>query len=297
MCRCGPQPGQQAGAAVVIPEVRGVRLTRATGSAEHHNGDKDPGSPRDQSGAQQRSRSHDTSVGSPRTLIDRSVEADGTGTRSASTLPPVGAETRDQLIEAAIAVIETDGEQAIKVRDIATRAGVTEPSLYHFFGDRNGLIEEAQAVRFGRDQMDVLAGFADAILACQSRQDFVELVRTAFTNALQPTRSPQRFTRINVLGSIQGRPNLQRKLADHQQETNKVVGDALRVAQKLGFIRPDLDCYTLAVWTVGLATGRVLIEIDPELVDGDEWNRLAVEALLAATGNPPDNLSDWHTDT
>jgi AcrR family transcriptional regulator len=207
----------------------------------------------------------------------------------------VGESTRHRLIEAAITVIETEGEQAVKVRDIAARAGVTEPSLYHFFGDRNGLIEEAQAVRYGRDQMDVLSGFADAILACQSRQEFVDLVRSAFTNALQPTRAPQRFTRVNVLGSTQGRPNLQRRLADQQQETNKVVGDALRVAQRLGFIRPDLDCHVLAVWTVGLATGRVLIEIDPDLVDGDTWNRLAVEALLAATGNPPDNLSNWTT--
>ena len=205
--------------------------------------------------------------------------------------------TRELLLEAAIEVIESEGEQAVKVRDIATRAGVTEPSLYHFFGDRNGLIEEAQAVRFGRGQMDVLAGFANAILDCRSREEFVELVRTAFTNALQPARAPQRFTRVNVLGSIQGRPNLQERLADYQRETNKVVGDALRVAQKLGFVRPDLDCYVLAVWTVGLATGRVLIEIDPTLVDGDAWNHLAVEALLAATGNPPDELGDWRIAT
>ena len=103
-----------------------------------------------------------------------------------SALPsaPVGESTRDRLIDAAIEIIESDGEQAVKVREVASRAGVTEPSLYHFFGDRNGLIEEAQAERFRRNQMDVLSGFATAILECESREEFVELVRKAFAAAM-----------------------------------------------------------------------------------------------------------------
>lgn len=201
--------------------------------------------------------------------------------------------TRELLLEAAIEVIESEGEQAVKVRDIATRAGVTEPSLYHFFGDRNGLIEQAQAERFRRNQMDVLAGFAAAILECDSRDEFVELVRNAFTAAIAPERAHQRSTRVNVLGSTLGRPGLQELLAQQQRDVVKVVGDAMRVAQKLGYVRPDVDCHALTLWTIGMSQGRMLLEMDPAVVDGDAWDRVAIDALLSATGNPPAGLGDW----
>lgn len=212
---------------------------------------------------------------------------------STSTLQAMGAATRDRLVEATIAIIDAKGEQAVKVRDIAARAGVTEPSIYHYFASRDGLIEEAQSARFLRDQVDVLEAFSKAVIACRSREEFVDLVRMAFANALQPARAHQRFTRINVLGSVSGRPNLVRRLAEQQRITNTMVGDALRIAQALGFVRPGLDCDVLAVWAVGMATGRSLIELDPDLVDGEAWNELAIEALLAATGNPPDALGGW----
>lgn len=205
----------------------------------------------------------------------------------------MGDSTRDRLIDAAIEIIDASGEQAVKVREVAARAGVTEPSLYHFFGDRNGLIEEAQSERFRRNQMDVLGDFAAAIIECETREDFVALVRTSFAGAMSQDRADRRFARMNVIGSIQGRSGLLERVTEQQRNVLKVVGDAMRVAQRLGFIRPDVDCYALTMWTIGMAQGRTLIEMDPTLVDGDAWNRVATDALLAATGNPPEGLSDW----
>lgn len=205
--------------------------------------------------------------------------------------------TRQRLLDAAIEVIETHGEQAVKVRDIAAKAEVTEPSIYHFFGSRNGLIEEAQAVRFGLGQAEAMAAFVDGIRECRTKTEFLNLVRSSLTTSFQPAVAGRRFTRINVLGSAQSRPELVKYLAEQQRQANRTLGDALRFAQEKGFMRSNIDPEICAVWVLSMVTGRLFIEIDPDLADSTEWNTLAIDAVMAAFGSPPPSLTKWNTPT
>lgn len=201
--------------------------------------------------------------------------------------------TRDRLVAAAIEVIEASGEQAVKVRDIAARAGVTEPSIYHYFGDRDGLICEAQAVRFGQGQREVLEEFAAAAMRCRSAQEFLDLVRASLEVSYTLESAPRRFARVNVLGSAESRPGLLERLAVQQRAANALLAEAVSVAQARGFVRPDLDCEMFAAWVVGMTTGRIFIEIDPETAGSSEWNAIAIDAALSVMGHPPGGLGAW----
>jgi AcrR family transcriptional regulator len=208
----------------------------------------------------------------------------------------VATTTRDRLLEAAIAVIEADGEQAVKVHDIATRAGVTEPSIYHYFGDRNGLIEHAQAIRFGQGQRKILEDFASAAARCRNADQFLALVRSLLVASYDSQGAQRRLARVNVIGSAAARPSLTKQLANQQQLSNELLGEALAIAQVRGFIRPDLNCEMFAAWVIGMGTGRILIELDPATQGSPEWNALAVDAVLALLGHPPESLTDWAPD-
>ena len=205
--------------------------------------------------------------------------------------------TRERLLQATIDVIETHGERAVKVRDIATRADVTEPSIYHFFGDRDGLIEEALAVQFGQGQTEPMLLFTDSIQSCRSRKEFLDLIRSTLEATFDPAVAGRRFSRVNVLGSAQSRPKLAHYVAEQQQRVNHELGTAFRFAQSKGFMRANVDCDILAVWVIGMITGRLLIEIDPQLADSQEWNSVAIDAVMAAMGSPPSSLTKWNTPT
>jgi len=205
--------------------------------------------------------------------------------------------TRQRLLEAAVEVIDRQGESAVKIRDIAAKAGVTEPSIYHFFGSRNGLLEEAQAFRFGLGQTEPLQSFADNVGHCNTKTEFLNLVRSSLEGYFDPSAAARRFTRVNVLGSAQTRPELARHVALQQRRLNRTLGDALRIAQSRGYMRSNVDCDILAVWIVGTITGRLFIEIDSEVADSQEWNTLAIDAILAALGSPPRSLTKWNTRT
>src|SRR3982074_2812390 len=59
-------------------------------------------------------------------------------------------DTRRALIDAAAEVIARRGVEAASTREIYVRAGVKAPTLYHHFGDKQGLLDAVVTVAFER---------------------------------------------------------------------------------------------------------------------------------------------------
>jgi AcrR family transcriptional regulator len=197
-------------------------------------------------------------------------------------------DTRSQLLEAAIAVIEQGGEAAVRVRDIAAAAGVTYPSLYHFFGDRDGLIEAAQAERYRRGLHEALEPFRRAVEQCRTERDFHTALRDAARQIYSPERVAVRRTRINVLGSAQNRPQLAALLVEAQRAQNEDFAAILALGRDRGWVRDDVDLLMLAAWINGQSNGRMLIEMDLERADEAAWNEVSFDATVRViTGKPP----------
>jgi len=48
-------------------------------------------------------------------------------------------DVRRLVLDAAIAIIESDGADSVSMREVARRAGVSHQAPYHYFGDRSGI--------------------------------------------------------------------------------------------------------------------------------------------------------------
>ena len=73
-----------------------------------------------------------------------------------------GARLREEILQAATRLlVETGDEGAVSVRAVADLVGVTPPSIYLHFGDKNALIFECSQVLMGRLQGVVEAAVAD----------------------------------------------------------------------------------------------------------------------------------------
>jgi len=196
-----------------------------------------------------------------------------------STPPP----TRDRLLRAAIEAIDLDGIPGMRVREVADKAGVTVPSVYHFFGSKDGLVDAALAQRYSRGLLELTQKFAELSLACTSAEQLWAVVERVVLAVFQPDRIPVRSVRADVLGSAQSRPHLRDAVALAQRESHDLLSATLRELQSRGWVREDLDTDAFAVWYTGMVNGRVVLEIDPTQCDGDAWNeiaRLATVSLL-----------------
>jgi AcrR family transcriptional regulator len=59
-------------------------------------------------------------------------------------------ETRDALVAAALKVLEQDGEAQFSTRAVCAIANVSAPTLYHHFGNADGLLSAAMAEAFSQ---------------------------------------------------------------------------------------------------------------------------------------------------
>lgn len=189
--------------------------------------------------------------------------------------------TRDRLLRAAVAAIDTEGIRGMRVRDVAAEAGVTVPSVYHFFGSKDGLVDAALAQRYLRGLLELTQKFAELSLACTTAEQYWAVVDRVVLAVFQPDRIPVRSVRADVLGSAQSRPHLREALSLAQRESHDLLSATLCEMQRRGWVREDLDPDAFAVWYTGMVNGRVVLEIDPTQCDGDAWNEIARMATVS----------------
>ena len=53
-----------------------------------------------------------------------------------------GGSTRETILAAAEKILARGGEGALSIRELCARVGVTAPTIYHHFGDKDGLVAE-----------------------------------------------------------------------------------------------------------------------------------------------------------
>jgi AcrR family transcriptional regulator len=80
--------------------------------------------------------------------------------------------TREAILAATEALLAAGGEDAVAIRAVCARAGVTAPTVYHHFGDKRALIDEVVNARF--------AEFDRALGARGAPRDPVERLRWGF---------------------------------------------------------------------------------------------------------------------
>ena len=182
--------------------------------------------------------------------------------------------TRDRLIEAAIAIIEADGEAALRVDRVAEDAGFTKPVLYHHFEDREGMIAAAQAERFRRSLETGMSEATELVEAAASAEEFLVAMRDLLSQYARPEGETRRRFRIEVLGSAISRPELMASVVAASRAHIDTFEKPLRIAEERGWLKPGVPIRHFAQWWVGLVLTRFLFEIDPEGFDPASWDAI-----------------------
>jgi len=194
--------------------------------------------------------------------------------------------SRERLLEAAIKVIELHGESAVRVDEIAQAAHVAKPSLYHFYGNREGLIAAAQAERYRRS---LLVGYEDLrvqLERCKNRDDWFALITIWIRTFATPDSAQRRAMRLDVLGSSVARPALRDAInaanITARRQLEQFIDHAR--AREWTLVGSDIATSDVAIWFHGLWNGRYLVDItnDADQIAGwDAVTTKVIELLMA----------------
>jgi AcrR family transcriptional regulator len=188
-----------------------------------------------------------------------------------------GLSTRDEILRLTVEAIDGAGEGGVHVSEIAKASNVAVTSIYHFFDNREGLIEAAQASRFAREFTVNANAFSDEVAKCANQEEFRALLRQSLPSFFGPDGARRRADRVNVLGSTFNRPSLTAAVSDRIVEATIELSKPLHIAQNKGWIRQDLNVENLAAWYIATITSYAIVELTPATREFD-WVNTFVEA-------------------
>jgi AcrR family transcriptional regulator len=188
-------------------------------------------------------------------------------------------DTRTRILEAAMLAISENGEGAIRVQKIAESVGVREPSVYHFFKNREELVEAAHIERYRRSHLEMVKPFQAGAALADNAEDFRRIVKKILSLVYSAEREDIRSTRMSVLGAAQTSPKIAEAIRQINFEVSSKVAEVFATAQEKNWIRKEVDPLAAAYWINGQILGRVMAEMDKERVDLDKWNQISETAV------------------
>jgi len=189
---------------------------------------------------------------------------------------------RLRLIDSTLFMIDRDGIDGARLKDIVEHADMTTGSLYWFFKNRRALINAALAERFVRKMRNLTDLVADAFSRQADLNDPLLILNEITVQPNQPDRVDARAERVQVLAAALEDPVLAKHVADIQRQLLNQISDIIKEAQIKKIVRADVDPYAVAVMMQSTAIGLASVDLAKDLMpDLKAWNDLMNIVVLA----------------
>ena len=197
-----------------------------------------------------------------------------------------GAHTeRSRILDRTVAVIESGGEDSVRVVDIAKHVGVAVTTLFHHFGTRQNLIAAAQVQRYVSTLGTTIEELDVATALAAGHEDFRGLILRFVRDLLTASAETSRRSRISVAGSAALDVPLANLVGDMHHSLCVGLGNALSRAHEKGWIEQSLDPLATAHWVIEMLFSKGLNEIGNQQLDRRAWDDLALRSILRTLFN------------
>lgn len=169
--------------------------------------------------------------------------------------------TARAMLDHTISHLESGGEQAVKVEEVCAFCGVSITSLYHHFGNREGLIIAAQAKRFVSAAYGNQAELLGDLEHLDGPSGVVDVLRHHLRSVSGTRLAQVRRMRLQVLASAASRPELAERIRIAHAEQLVGLTERWKALQHRGIVRNDYSAAEIAGLVSGLVFGRVHDEV------------------------------------
>ena len=190
------------------------------------------------------------------------------------------------ILQAAKDIIDESGENALRVTEVAERAGVAVGLLYHYFKDRKALITAVREFQFlARITAD--SATLDGIVVREGRGGVLRTIISDFSDPYHPQRSEYRLDRIEALAIARHDPELKERLTAAQEGLASNIVATIRKAKANGMLDESIDekalSFLLEVLPIGLVLANVYGKYAP---DQKDWEALLLRLFRGLAPTP-----------
>ena len=187
----------------------------------------------------------------------------------------------DAVVEATMALLEREGEQGVRIAEICDVTGVSYGTIYHHFGDRNGLIRAAQFARLRYQPGQDIDAFADALTGDDPGAEFVTRLYEICRAIADPSRGPVRLVRTSALATAVHDPEFLPAVTELETQVMTDLVATIDKAKAAGIADASLDSLALASYIAAMSYGLVLVEVNEHRPDPDALADVILRGLAA----------------
>jgi AcrR family transcriptional regulator len=184
--------------------------------------------------------------------------------------------TKIALLEAGRALAEEHGLYGYTVEMLLDSSGISKGSLYHHFSDFMDFVESVQVEVFAESVRVDIDNAKEAFDRATSKEDFRRFILAVVGSAFLPDRPDLRLLRASMVGATRGREEYRARLGSEQLRLREMLADVIIQAQNRGWVRPEVDPDTGAVFMLAYSFGLVIDEVTGKPVDPQGWQDLVM---------------------
>jgi AcrR family transcriptional regulator len=184
--------------------------------------------------------------------------------------------TKIALLEAGRALAEEHGLYGYTVEMLLDSSGISKGSLYHHFSDFMDFVESVQVEVFAESVRVDIDNAKEAFDRATSKDDFRRFILAVVGSAFLPDRPDLRLLRASMVGATRGREEYRARLGAEQLRLREMLADVIIQAQNRGWVRPEVDPDTGAVFMLAYSFGLVIDEVTGKPVDPQGWQDLVM---------------------
>ena len=184
--------------------------------------------------------------------------------------------TKIALLEAGRVLAEEHGLYGYTVEMLLDSSGISKGSLYHHFSDFMDFVESVQVEIFAESVRVDIDNAKEAFERATSKEDFRRFILAVVGSAFLPDRPDLRLLRASMVGATRGREEYRARLGAEQLRLREMLADVIIQAQNRGWVRPEVDPDTGAVFMLAYSFGLVIDEVTGKPVDPQGWQDLVM---------------------
>lgn len=185
----------------------------------------------------------------------------------------------------AAVIAETDkaladgGESFVRIQDISKRTKVSIGSIYHHFGDRDGLIRATYVHKFSKTIRDDIFKVKEWMHNMHSAKEIAAHYDEMIAFLVHHFNRQSASERTAIVGNAHGRPLLRQALAEVQNDLTNHLTEVMQLLKERNMLKSHLTPRAAAVMVLGMVFGRAIAHLDTDPVSDHEWNQAMLSAF------------------
>lgn len=190
-----------------------------------------------------------------------------------------GTATMAKLIAVTAKELDRVGLAKVDVESLLKKSKISKGSLYHHFGNKNGLLAAAAAQQFVTYLQAEGAAFRKLIENCASKKEFLKLIVGVMKITSLKRNREFRQKRVRAIAMSFNEKNLSKVIKAEQLVDTQYLAETFAIAQKRGWIKPDIDLVALSYFFQGAFIGHILLDVTNQVEYDERWSEIAFKAL------------------